>query len=156
MRSRFAVSALLACLLFLTPFPAAGQWAPVNPESVALKVPPIPSPGAVWERAPLPLGSPMLGSALGAGMRRQPLVGDESLRWRLLPYALVGASIGGVLGYVVHEGASAPCNREIYLACPLRPYAYVVMGGAGGGAAGTLVGYLRERGQRRSPAPPSR
>ena len=79
----------------------------------------------------------------------------EDARKRRTAYVLIGALAGGVIGYAV-EGASRPCDREIYLACPLRPYAYVVTGGAGGGAAGTLVGYLREREQRRSPAPPSR
>ena len=161
MRNRFALSALLACLLFLTPIPAAGQWTRVDAGSVRREAT-APPPDMLREN---PLSASPLVSAAAERVTALPVspsrpisrleIEGEDVRKRLTPYVLISALAGGVIGYAV-EGASRPCDRERYIACPLRPYGYVVMGAAGGVAAGTLVGYLRERGQRRPPPIPSR
>jgi hypothetical protein len=144
-----AAPALLAVLLFFTPIPAAGQWAQGATEWVTLEVPPTPSPDGVWERASLPLGSPAAGLTLAPSTHNPTLVLEqESLKKRLLPYALAGAIVGGLLGYAAHEGVfwnRERCDGDLNPLCPVTPYAYAFVGAAVGTWTGILVGYVRER-----------
>ena len=142
-------SALLAVSPFLvTPVAVAGQWVP--PDTGFARVEALtPLPDTAWEEIPLAFASAVDDSpaTLTPSLTKnlQLLISEEdSWRKRLLPCALVGAVAGGLIGYVAHE-VGEPCDRELYLACPLAPYASVMAGAGYGSVAGTLIGYIRER-----------
>ena len=136
-----AIAVLTAVLFLLSPLVAAGQWAPVDTASVELETPTL-SSDLLWEPAPLPLGVPLSTLTLSSSSHN-PLLGseEESLRKRLLPYTVVGAVIGGVIGYAVRE----PCDGDSNPFCPIAPYLYVSMGTGAGSLIGTLIGYFLER-----------
>lgn len=73
---------------------------------------------------------------------------EDSLRRRLLPYAIAGAVVGGIVGYAAHEGVfwdRKACDGDLNPLCPLTPYVYVIIGVTAGTWTGMLVGYLRHR-----------
>jgi hypothetical protein len=68
---------------------------------------------------------------------------NKSLADRLLPYFVVGALAGGVIGYAAMPKG---CDVGQNMICGYtNAVAYLTVGGVAGGAAGLLVGYMRER-----------
>lgn len=147
----FAAAALLAALLFLVAPPAAtGQWIPTDTEFVRGETPVLFS-DTVWEAAPFALVSPPASSnaerlttlPLSSSTPVPPLImEEESLRKRLLPYALAGAVLGGVAGFLYRDKIDGRPTDEDW---GVGYVAYPALGAGIGFWAGFLVGYLRER-----------
>lgn len=154
-----AAAALLAALLFLVAPPAAaGQWMPTDTGFVRGETPNL-LPDTVRRATSIALFS-LPGSSTAERLATLPLSSstpippliteEEDLRKRLLPYALVGAIVGGVIGYAAHEEVfwkrdKESCNLGDISVCAFTPYAYVFVGATVGTWTGIVIGYLRER-----------
>jgi len=134
--------ALIVTLPFLTPRTVDGQRVPANalftPMAVELAAPDTPASREhplVSSTAPDPLLVP----------HRHDLPVDtatKSLRRRLLPYAVVGAVVGGGVTYAVMPKS---CDVSENMFCQYTLASIPIIGAAAGGWIGLLVGYLRER-----------
>jgi hypothetical protein len=164
LRDRLSTSAttliaLIAVMLCLAaPSTAAAQWVPAKPALVTLEMP-APSPPAPGGDSSAPLefaegpaaDDPLLRRDLPSSLHGRLLQPEKKrLSERLVPYALVGMVVGGLVGYAVHEAGPGErdersCRERTTPGCELIPYYYVAIGGGLGLGAGTLVGYLRER-----------
>ena len=147
-----AAPALFASLLFLTPFPAAGQKTMMDRGFVRGEAL-VPSPASMWEAQPLP-GIPLDGNSQAvlsfSSSRPIPPLAPEGagLRKRLLPYAVIGAIAGGLIGYAAHAGVfwdRKPCDGDLNPFCPVTPYAYTLIGAGAGWWTGVGIGYIIER-----------
>lgn len=67
---------------------------------------------------------------------------NKGLGRRMLPYAIGGALVGGVIGYAVMPKS---CDVGDNMACHYTSLGYPFIGVGVGAWAGILVGYLRER-----------
>lgn len=154
-----AAAVLIALVLCLVaPATAAAQWAPAKPALVTLETP-SPSSPAPGEDSSAPLefadapsaDDPPLRRDLPSSLHDRLLQPEKKpLGERIVPYALVGMVVGGLVGYAVHESGAGErdeksCRERDTPGCELIPYYYVAIGGGLGLGAGTLVGYIRER-----------
>lgn len=151
-----ALSVLLAALPFLvSPASAAGQWMAASPELLMVQSS-TPTFEVEGESMPPSLGSPRTsltgnppgGSIFSSGPYNvAPMIKEDDWKKRIFPYALVGAVVGGVIGYAADRGT--PPLVEDCLApppgCWIVSYPYTIIGAGVGFYTGTLIGYLRER-----------